>query len=74
MIDLLIKNVRDRAKTSPSDIAIDDGVIIDTGECLDYASSRLIEGNGCLVCPAFVESHVHLDIALMNDPLVSGQA
>lgn len=73
MIDLLIRNVRHRTDTSPSDIAIHDGVIIETGECLDYSSAQLIEGNGCLIYPAFVESHVHLDIALMNDLLVPGR-
>jgi len=73
MIDLLIRNVRDRADTSPFDMAIHDGIIIDTGECLDYSSPHVIEGNGRLVYPAFVESHVHLDIALMNDALVPGR-
>ena len=73
MIDLLVRNVRNRNYTSVCDIAIHDGVIIAVGDCLDYPSSRLIEGNGCLAYPAFVESHVHLDIALMNDPVVPGR-
>jgi len=74
MIDLLVRNVREKADTSPFDIAVHDGVIRDIGEHLDFSCSRLIEGDGRLVYPAFVESHVHLDIAMMNDPLISGRS
>lgn len=74
MIDLLIKNVRGENYASICDVAIDDGVIVDCGDHLDYPACRIVEGNGWLVYPAFVESHVHLDIALMNDPMVPGRA
>ncbi len=73
MIDLLIRNVRDRSYTSTCDIAVHDGVIIAIGDRLDYPSSRILDGKGYLVYPSFVESHVHLDIALMNDPAVPGR-
>ena len=68
MIDLLIRNVRDNNKKTTLDIAIKDGVIVETGKGLDHPSSRIIEGSGDLIYPGFIESHVHLDIALMNDP------
>jgi cytosine deaminase len=73
MIDLLIRNVRDNDKQTIHDIAVQDGVIVDTGKCLDHPSCQIIEGNGDLISPGFVESHVHLDIALMNDPLKPGR-
>lgn len=73
MIDLLIRNVRDRNYKSICDIAVHNGVIIDIGDNLNYSSSRVIEGDGCLVYPAFVESHIHLDLALMNDSIVPGR-
>lgn len=73
MVDLLIRNVRNIKNNSTHDIAIRDGIIVDSGTCLDHASSHVIEGNGGLLSPGFVESHVHLDIALMNDPAYPGR-
>ena len=68
MIDLLITNMRENNKKTTFDIAIQDRIIVETGKGLDHPSSRIIDGNGDLLSPGFVESHVHLDIALMNDP------
>lgn len=73
MIDLLIRNVRDYEKRTTLDIAIQGGVIVDIGQGLDHPSFEIIEGNGGLLSPGFVESHVHLDIALMNDPVKPGR-
>jgi cytosine deaminase len=65
MIDLLLKNATlngmDRL-----DIAVDQGNIIDRGPALDYKAEQEYDLNGHLLIPGFVESHVHLDIALMN--------
>jgi cytosine deaminase len=66
MIDLLLRNgTLDGA--GHVDIAVDGGLIVDCSPALDYAALQEIDLGGCLVIPGFVESHVHLDIALMND-------
>jgi len=42
------------------DVRIDDGVIAALGSGLDTNSHRVIEGDGLLLAPAFVDPHVHL--------------
>lgn len=74
MIDLLLKNVRPLDEgpwrsdglSEGVDIAVDDGIIIERGSDLTYAAHRRFDLEGRLLIPGFVESHLHLDIALMN--------
>jgi cytosine deaminase len=73
MIDLLLRNTRIEGETALVDIAVDDGVIVDRGPSLDFVAQQEIAGCGCLLVPGFVESHLHLDIALMNDWRVPGR-
>src|SRR3954463_9507887 len=42
------------------DVRVDDGVIAALGSEVDMNSHRLIEGEGLLLAPAFVDPHVHL--------------
>jgi dihydroorotase len=42
------------------DVRIDNGVIAALGENLDANEHRVIDGNGFLLAPAFVDPHVHL--------------
>src|SRR5256885_14469690 len=42
------------------DVQVDDGVIAALGTELDTNSHRVIEGEGLLLAPAFVDPHVHL--------------
>jgi dihydroorotase len=42
------------------DVRIDNGVIAQIGERLDTNEHRVIEGDGLLLAPAFVDPHVHL--------------
>src|SRR6476660_9831917 len=42
------------------DVRVDDGVIAALGTELDTNSHRVIEGEGLLLAPAFVDPHVHL--------------
>ena len=42
------------------DVRIDEGVIAALGRDLDPNSHRVIEGEGLLLAPAFVDPHVHL--------------
>jgi len=73
MIDLLIKNVKKDYKDPITDIAIDNGFIIDHGPKLDYFARQIIDGKNQLVIPGLIESHLHLDIALMNSWKMPGR-
>jgi cytosine deaminase len=67
MIDLLVRNIRIEDEPTLVDLAVEDGKIVDRGVNLDYVAAQEIAGNGRLTIPSFVESHLHLDITLMND-------
>ena len=66
MIDLLLRNATLQDGSVDVDVAVDAGVIIDRGADLTYATRQAVDLQGRLLIPGFVESHVHLDIALMN--------
>lgn len=66
LIDLVLRNAFIEGERTNLDLAIDNGLIIDRGPGLDYAAWQELDLNGCLLIPGFVESHLHLDIALMN--------
>lgn len=68
MIDLLLHNASVQDSQEHLDLAIDRGVLINRGIGLQYPAAHELDLGGRLVIPGFVESHVHLDIALMNDP------
>jgi len=72
MIDLLITGIAifTESGTEPGavDVAIHEGKIVRLGKGLDLESEVTIDGSGCLLIPGMVESHIHLDIALMNEP------
>jgi cytosine deaminase len=66
MIDLLLKNASLSDGSSEIDLAIENGTLIKKGHCLNEKAGKTIDLSGNMVIPGFVESHLHLDIALMN--------
>jgi cytosine deaminase len=66
MINLLLRNGT-LGGAERIDVAVDRGVIIDRGPGLNYTAHQEVDLEGRLIIPGFVESHLHLDIALMND-------
>lgn len=68
-MDILIKNVIIDESNKPYDIAIQGGNIEDIGENLDVAADKIVEGEGRVLIPGLVESHIHLDKALIKDRL-----
>jgi len=65
MVDLVLRNATiDRI--GQVDVAVDGGAIIDRRPGLEYEARHEIDLQGRLLIPGFIESHVHLDIALMN--------
>ena len=73
MIDLLIKNGILSGGRKNVDLAIDHGLIVDRGPGLNDHAGQILDAQGCLIVPGFVESHVHLDIALMNQGEQAGR-
>jgi cytosine deaminase len=67
MIDVLLCNASVQDGTGVQDFAVDQGKLVARGVKLDYPAALKIDLQGRLLIPGFVESHVHLDIALMND-------
>jgi cytosine/creatinine deaminase len=67
MIDLLLRNASIQDSQEHFDFAVDRGIVVERGVGLSYPASCTIDLGGRLLIPGFVESHVHLDIALMND-------
>jgi predicted amidohydrolase YtcJ len=45
---------------------VDNGKIIARGTGLEYPARKIIDLKNRHLIPGFVESHLHLDIALMN--------
>lgn len=74
MVDLLFRNAALPGRPGLIDLAIDRGVVVCRGSDLKISAEQEIDLAGCLVIPGFVESHLHLDIALMNDPIRPGRA
>ena len=65
--DLLLRDTLCADDGQRQDLAIHKGKIIARGSNLAINAKRVIDVHGRLVSPGFVESHLHLDIALMND-------
>lgn len=73
MIDLLLRDVIVSPAMKHVSVAVDDGRILAVGADLDHPARMEVEGQGHYLSPAFVESHLHLDIAMSNDPQRPGR-
>ncbi|MUV38546.1 Cytosine deaminase [Lentibacillus sp. JNUCC-1] len=68
-MDLIINQAKLEEGTTLKDIAIKDGKIVVIEENLEQSADRVIDANGKVVIPGLVESHIHLDKALIADRL-----
>lgn len=66
-MDVLIKKARLNDNEALQDIAIDNGVITNIAPNIVGSAKKVIEANGRVVIPGLVESHIHLDKALIAD-------
>lgn len=73
MVDLILRNALLLDQEKVQDIAIQDGMISLRADRIDQAADWEIDVRGRVVAPGFVEPHVHLDIALMNDWIEPGR-
>jgi N-acyl-D-aspartate/D-glutamate deacylase len=54
-----------------ADVAIDEGVIAEVGRGLDTTGADVIEADGLLVTPGFVDVHTHFDGQATWDPMLA---
>ncbi len=75
MIDLLIRGgtLVDGSGDPPytSDVGIDGGRIVAVGERAGAQARRIVDADGALVTPGFLDIHTHYDAQVHWDPLVS---
>ena len=54
-----------------ADVALSGGLIATVGDLADAEATRIVEANGLVVCPGFVDPHTHYDAQLFWDPAAS---
>lgn len=64
MLDLLVKSARLVGSRQPMDIAVKDGRIADIAPTIDAPALRVIDAQGYLLSPPFVDPHFHMDATL----------
>jgi cytosine deaminase len=60
-MQLIVKNAKLRDRETLTDIAIDQGVILEIGPNLSYPADTVIDAKGALVTPSLIDPHIHLD-------------
>ncbi|KRM12362.1 cytosine deaminase [Paucilactobacillus suebicus] len=59
---MLIKNVHIESNEEPQDVRIEDGKFVQIADKIDARDNeQVINGDGKLILPPFIDSHVHLD-------------
>ncbi|GHP14044.1 N-acyl-D-amino-acid deacylase [Lentilactobacillus fungorum] len=68
MVDLLLKNVRISDNKPLMNVAIQGNKIKQISPCpIDEPTKKIINGDGHVLIPGLVESHIHLDKALISN-------
>lgn len=52
-----------------ADVAIQEGRIVEIGKLAGRAAQRVINADGRIVCPGFIDMHTHSDLQLLQNPL-----
>lgn len=72
MYDIIIKNgeILDGSGTSSytADIGIKDGYIKNIAQCISDSCNELIDADGYVVCPGFIDIDSHSDFSLFGNP------
>src|ERR1044072_5529911 len=64
MFDLLVHNATLPDGRSGLDIAVRDGKIAAIERAVSAEAARMVDAQGCLVSPPFVDIHFHMDATL----------
>jgi cytosine deaminase len=67
MIDLILRDAVLPDGRTGVDLAVHEGHFLGLDPGVETPARREIHLDGCLVVPGFVDPHLHLDLALMND-------
>lgn len=51
-----------------ADVGVKGKRIVEVGNLQDAGARRVIDASGHVVCPGFIDTHVHTDAALLNEP------
>ena len=68
-MDIILRKIKIENYKDLKDIAIKDGKIVAIEDNIKGCASREINGEGRVLIPGLVESHIHLDKALIADRL-----
>ncbi|HEY7436972.1 MAG TPA: amidohydrolase family protein, partial [Methylomirabilota bacterium] len=75
MLDLLVKNARicdgTGAPSFMGDLGVEDGIIRSVGRTNGQTAGRVIDADGLVLAPGFVDPHTHYDAQLAWDPLLT---
>ena len=75
MLDLLIRNARICDGTGgPSfmgDLGVQDGLVRSVGNSNGHTAERVLDAEGLVLAPGFVDPHTHYDAQIAWDPLVT---
>ena len=63
-MDLIVRNARLAGEPEPVDLAVREGTFAEIGPGLKTQAQTEIDAGGNLVCPPFIDPHLHLDAAL----------
>jgi cytosine deaminase len=64
----LVRNTILEDSSSPVDIAIRSGIVTEIGHGLDAQGCQVIDADGMLASPPFIDPHHHLDCAFLFEP------
>ena len=72
LCDTLIRNVRvldgSGAEAETADVALDAGVVCAVGQLSQYVGRQVIDGDGRVLSPGFIDTHTHDDTNVIRDP------
>jgi N-acyl-D-amino-acid deacylase len=70
--DTILRNVRvldgSGSEPFPADVAIESGRISAVGQLADYSAGQVMEGEGRVLAPGFIDVHTHDDTSVIRTP------
>jgi N-acyl-D-aspartate/D-glutamate deacylase len=70
--ETLIRNVRvldgSGAEPQTADVAVDAGLVCAIGQLSQYTAQKVVEGEGRILSPGFIDVHTHDDTSVIRDP------